>query len=185
MTNTTNRRAERERSHLIRWIASTAGAIAIVAASAMAITAQGSPSSPITPATRETNSMGMPVIATPGVGSGTAEIASLTATPSKWALGRVKLNVAVRPTWKFTNTGSDTVSISQPHVEINKGCCPGTLTFHGPSTLTPGQSTNLTFELSMHPGMDGTHDMTLHMPMQHADSTKNVIDLTVTGDFRD
>ena len=83
MTNTTNRRAERERSHLIRWIASTAGAIAIVAASAMAITAQGSPSSPITPATRETNSMGMPVIATPGVGSGSAEIAGLTATPSK------------------------------------------------------------------------------------------------------
>lgn len=37
----------------------------------------------------------------------------------------------------------------------------------------------------MHPGMDGTHDMTLHMPMQHADGTKNVIDLTVTGDFRD
>ncbi len=43
----------------------------------------------------------------------------------------------------------------------------------------------LTFELSMHPGMDGPHDMTIHVPVQYTDGTNSVLDLAVTGDFRD
>ena len=186
MTNTTNSRVERQRSHRRRWIAATTGTIAVVAVTVMGIVAaQGSSSTQADRPTRETNAMGMPVIANPGMGSGTAEVAGLKATPSKWELGRVKLNVAVRPTWKFTNTGSDTVTVGQPHVQINQGCCPGALTVDGPATLTAGQSTNLVFELSMHPGMDGPLDMTLHVPVQHADGTNSTMNLAVTGDFRD
>ena len=37
----------------------------------------------------------------------------------------------------------------------------------------------------MHPGMDGTHDMTLHVPVQHADGTNSTMNLAVTGDLRD
>lgn len=54
-----------------------------------------------------------------------------------------------------------------------------------PTALQPDQSTELTFELSMHPGMDGAHDMTIHVPVQYADGSSSVLDLAVTGDFRD
>ncbi|MEP7114814.1 MAG: hypothetical protein ABI862_16215 [Ilumatobacteraceae bacterium] len=185
MTNTTNRHAERQRSHRGHWIIAITSAVAVTVATVMAVAAQGTSSPQAGTRPTETNAMGMTVIANPGMGSGTAEVAGLTATPSTWELGRVKLNVAVRPTWKFLNTGSDTVTVGQPHVQINQGCCPGALTFEGPSTLTAGQSTNLVFELSMHPGMDGPHDMTLHVPVQHADGTNSTMDLAVTGDFRD
>ncbi|MDO8390406.1 MAG: hypothetical protein Q7V57_07940 [Actinomycetota bacterium] len=109
----------------------------------------------------------------------------VTGSPSLWAMGRVPLNVAVRPTWTIANTGSDTITLGQPHVQINEGCCPGALTYQGSGTLAPGESTGLTFELSMHFGMDGAHDMIVHVPVQHADGTTAVLDLTVTGDFRD
>ena len=185
MTNTTTRQAQRARNHLGHWIVGIASATAVATLTVMAIAAQGTASTQTESRTTETNAMGMPVIANPGMGSGTAEVDGLVATPSTWNLGRVNLNVAVRPTWKFTNTGSDAVTVGQPHVQINQGCCPGALTFDGPNTLTPGQSTNLMFELSMHPGMDGPHDMTLHVPVQHADGTNSTMDLAVTGDFRD
>ena len=32
--------------------------------------------------------------------------------------------------------------------------------------------------------MDGTHDMTLHVPVQYADGSTSTLDLAVTGDFR-
>ena len=87
MTNTTNSRVERQRSHRRRWIAATTGTIAVVAVTVMGIVAaQGSSSTQADTPTRETNAMGMPVIANPGMGSGTAEVAGLKATPSKWEL---------------------------------------------------------------------------------------------------
>jgi hypothetical protein len=186
MSNTSTRRAQREHTHRTHWWIAAVSTVAIVAVVVFAVTSGGSSSTSTAAArTGETNSMGMPVIATPGAGTGTASAAGLTASPKQWALGRVKLNVAVRPKWQLTNTGTDTITVGQPHVQINKGCCPGALTFDGSTTLTPGQSTNLAFELSMHPGMDGAHDMTLHVPVQHADGTTSTLDLSVTGDFRD
>jgi len=186
MTNTSTRRAAREREHRHHWWIAAGSIVAIVTVIVFAVTAQGSSSSSTSAQrTGETSSMGMPVIATPGAGSGTATVAGLVATPKAWALGRVKLNVAVRPRWQLTNTGTDTITVGQPHVQINQGCCPGALTFDGTNTLTPGQSTNLVFELSMHPGMDGAHDMVLHVPVQHADGSTSTLDLSVTGDFRD
>jgi hypothetical protein len=95
----------------------------------------------------------------------------------------VPLNVAVRPNWTFTNTGEETITLGDPHVQINEGCCPGALIYQGSTTLTPGATTALTFELSMHPGMDGPHDMALHVPVTHADGTTETLDVTVTGDF--
>ena len=172
MTNTTTRRAERQRAHRNHWILGI-GTLTVVAVITVFALTSGGPSAGTT-ATRtgETNSMGMPIIATPGAGSGVAEIDGVTGTPSLWALGRVALNVAVQPTWKLDNSGSQAVTL-------------GTLTYNGATTLQPDQSTELTFELSMHPGMDGAHDMTLHVPVQYADGTTSVLDLAVTGDFRD
>jgi hypothetical protein len=43
--------------------------------------------------------------------------------------------------------------------------------------------TTLTFELSMHPGMDGWHDIFVHVPVRSPNADR-VLALRVTGDFR-
>ena len=185
MTNTTNRRAELQRAQRNHWILGISTVTVVAILTVFALTSGGSSAERAAKRTGETNSMGMPIIATPGVGSGVAEIDGVTGTPRLWALGRVALNVAVQPTWKLENTGTQAVTFGTPHVQINEGCCPGALSYAGSTTLQPDQSTELTFELSMHPGMDGAHDMTLHVPVQYADGTSTDLDLAVTGDFRD
>lgn len=188
MNNTHNRHLARQRRHRRTVLAGTSVALAIGALAALAIVrgTAGSSSSPdlaAATATGETSSMGMPVIVTPGSSSGVANAGGVTVEPAVWTMGRVPLNVAVRPSWTFTNTGNDTVTLGDPHVQINSGCCPGAMTYEGTNVLTPGATTSLTFELSMHVGMDGAHDMTLHVPVAHADGTAETVDLTVTGDF--
>lgn len=183
MTNTTTRRAERQRAHLHRWILGVGAVTAVGALTAFALSVGGSSSSTGAERTGQINAMGMPIIATPGAGSGVAEVDGVTATPALWALGRVPLDVAVQPTWQVQNTGRQSLTLGDPHVQINEGCCPGPLTYTGSAPLEPDQTTELTFELSMHPGMDGAHDMTLHVPVQYADGTASVLNLAVTGDF--
>lgn len=187
MTNTHNRQLERRRTHRRSVFLGTIAAVAIVGASGLAIIriASGGASDTSATATGETSTMGMPIMATPGRAIGTATTDGTMASPATWALGQVPLNITVRPSWTLTNTGNDTIILGDTHVQINQGCCPGALTYEGSSTLTPGAETRLTFELSMHPGMDGVHDMTLHVPIAHADGSTDTLDLTVTGDFRD
>jgi hypothetical protein len=185
MTKTTTRRAERQRAHRNHWILGIGTLTVVAAISVFALTSGGSSAGTGATRTGETNSMGMPIIATPGAGSDVAEGDGVRATPSLWALGRVPLDVAVQPKWQLQNTGTQAFTLGTPHVRINEGCCPGALTYSGPTTLQPDQSTDLTFELSMHPGMDGAHDMTLHVPVQYSDGRSSILDLAVTGDFRD
>jgi hypothetical protein len=187
MSNTQQRTAERRHARHRTWLIAAA-AIAVVGASVAAITLASSGGSSGTTAggrTGEINSMGMPVLETPGTSSGSITAGAITATPSTWALGRVALNVAVRPTWQLSNTGTHPVTIGDPHAQINEGCCPGAFALQGPSTLDPGATAGLSFELSMHPGMDGPHDMTIHVPVENADGTTETVALSVTGDFRD
>jgi hypothetical protein len=188
MTDTQPRPAERRHGPYRTWLIPTAVAIAVAGAAVaiVTLTASGGPPG-TTPGVRtgEINAMGMPVLETPGTASGTVTTGAITATPSTWALGHVALNVAVRPTWQLNNTGTDPVTIGEPHAQINEGCCPGAFTLQGPNTLDPGAQADLSFELSMHPGMDGPHDMTIHVPIQNADGTTETIDLAVTGDFHD
>ena len=187
MSNTHDRQVARRRTHRRSVLLGTASAIALVGLSGFAIVSiasGGSANTTTAAATSGTSSMGMPIIATPGSATGTATTSGVSAEPATWALGRVALDVAVRPNWTFTNTGTQAVTIGEPHVQINEGCCPGAFTFQGPTTVDPGAETGLTFELSMHAGMDGAHDMTLHVPVTHADGATDTLDLTVTGDFR-
>ena len=134
--------------------------------------------------TGELNAMGMPVVETPGSGTGTAEAAGVVVEEASWELGQVPLNVAVRPTWTLLNTGDQPVTLGEPHPEVREGCCPGPATL-GTRTLAPGDETTLTFELSMHPGMDGPHDLGLHVPVDDGTDGQEVLTLDVTGDFRD
>jgi hypothetical protein len=133
--------------------------------------------------TGERNGMGMPVIETPGSVSGTASAAGVEVVGADWALGEVPLNTAVRPAWLLRNTGTETVTIAEPHPEVREGCCPGPFTVEH-RTIPPGGEAMLRFELSMHPGMDGWHDIAVHVPVT-AGAAEDVLTLSVTGDFRE
>lgn len=133
--------------------------------------------------TGEVNEMGLPVVATPGGVSGSAAAGGLEVRGALWEMGQVPLNVAVRPSWTLLNSSESTVSIGDPHPEVRAGCCPGPFSI-GHRELGPGQSTTLTFELAMHPGMDGWHDFAVHVPVISADGDEDVLELAVTGDFR-
>ena len=132
--------------------------------------------------TGEVNDMGMPVVETPGSGTGTTEAAGIVVDNARWELGQVPLNVAVRPTWILRNTGDQMVTLGEPHPEVREGCCPGPATL-GTRTLAPGGATTLTFELSMHPGMDGPHDLGLHVPIDDGRGGGQLLTLQLTGDF--
>lgn len=130
----------------------------------------------------ELNDMGMPVIPTPGSTHGTSRAGGVEVAGASWDMGEVPLNVAVRPSWTLVNTGTSTVTLGDPHPEVIEGCCPGPLAI-GTDSLAPGESTTVTFELSMHPGMDGWHDLRVHVPVSGDDTTEQLT-LSVAGDFR-
>lgn len=132
--------------------------------------------------TGEVNEMGLPVLETPGYTSGTATAAGVAVQGADWELGRVPLNVAVRPFWTLTNTGTETVTLGEPEAEVRAGCCPGSFALDT-TTLAPGESTILTFELAMHEGMDGWHDMGVYVPIETSSGAQS-LELSVTGDFR-
>lgn len=171
----------RSRARFVVWLGS-AGAAMIVIVAFIAAGASVGGDNP--ERTGEVNAMGMPVIDTPGSGSGTTNAAGVAVTNAEWALGRVPLNVAVRPTWTLRNTSDQPVTLGEPHPEVRAGCCPGPALL-GTRTLAPGASTDVTFELSMHPGMDGPHDLALHIPVDNGTGNAEVLTVEVTGDFRD
>jgi len=130
-----------------------------------------------------TNAMGFPYVETPGSASGAASAGGVEVDGANWTMGQVPLDIAVVPAWTLRNTGTTPVSLGKPQAEVRKGCCPGPLVL-GADTLAPGESTTLTFELSMHPGMDGWHDMGVTVPVTGADGSAQSLALSVTGDFR-
>jgi hypothetical protein len=179
----------RQRSTGSRATVAVAASSAAVLAIAIALVVMGgdTPRDPSPPADRagttveytgERNDMGLPVIVTPGTLDGTAATASVSVDGATWSLGHVPLNVAVRPTWTLRNIGTAPVTIGQPHAEVLAGCCPGALTVDT-ERLAPGQDATLSFELAMHPGMDGWHEMAVHVPVG-----SETLTLSVNGDFR-
>ena len=132
--------------------------------------------------TGEVNAMGLPVYETPGYASGSAQTGGIAVQGADWAMGQVPLDIAVRPFWTLTNTGTTEVTLGEPEAQVREGCCPGPFAL-GASTLAPGESTVLTFELSMHEGMDGWHDMGVYVPIEGS-SGQDFLELNVTGDFR-
>jgi hypothetical protein len=132
--------------------------------------------------TGEVNAMGLPVYETPGFASGSVTAGGITVQGAEWAMGRVPLDIAVRPFWTLTNTGAEPVTLGEPEAQVRAGCCPGPFEL-GTTSLAPGESTWLTFELSMHEGMDGWHDMGVYVPVAGPNG-EELLELTVTGDFR-
>jgi hypothetical protein len=112
--------------------------------------------------------------------SGVASAGPIEVVGSTIAMGDVPLDVTVVPTWTLTNTGIEPIEIFQPHASVIEGCCPGPLQL-GARMLAPGESTDLSFPLQMHPGMDGPHEFLVHVPLDPTGD--QVLELGVTGDF--
>lgn len=173
------------RPHHRRRIAgfAAAGALGLFAAVGIAVSVAGddTASRPSIVETGEISSMGMPVIETPGAPMGTTTAGPVEVTGASWELGTVPLDVAVRPTWTLHNTSTEPVVVGEPHPEVRQGCCPGAFSIDT-TTIQPGATATIGFELSMHVGMDGWHDIAVHVPVR-AGTTDHVLELDVTGDF--
>lgn len=113
--------------------------------------------------------------------SGVARALDVVAEGGTVALGHVPLNTTVTPTWTLTNRGDSTVTLGKGHAEVIEGCCPGPLKL-GTNELSPGESTELAFPLQMHPGMDGAHEFSVHVPVE-AEGERELLELTTTGHF--
>jgi hypothetical protein len=175
------RPARRRHSSRAWW--SVPGAIALVVIAGIALSATGDPTAEPSDgrdlvATGGVNAMGLPVFATPGTAEGVAEAGSVQVDGAQRMMGRVPLDVAVLPSWTLVNVGDMPVTLGEPHADVRAGCCPGDLVL-GAHDLAPGEQTTLTFELAMHAGMDGWHDMVIHVPVG-----SETLMLGVTGDFR-
>jgi hypothetical protein len=171
------------RRHPLLLPGAIAGAIALAVAVVVVATSGGTGGDVAVAPTGEVNDMGLPVVETPGVATGGASASGVEVAGANWAMGRVPLQVAVRPSWRLVNTSARTVTLGEPHPEVLAGCCPGPFVF-GRTVLEPGQSTTLTFELAMHPGMDGWHDIAVHVPVASVGGPEVLLELGVTGDFR-
>jgi hypothetical protein len=182
-SNRPARRPARRRTSSLAWLW-VPGAIALVVVAGIVVSATGDRRAEPSGArgdlvpTGEVNAMGLPVFATPGTSEGIAEAGSVEVDGAQWRMGHVPLDVAVRPSWTLVNVGDRPVTLGEPHAEVRAGCCPGDLVI-GARDLAPGERTTLTFELAMHQGMDGWHDMVIHVPIG-----SETLTLGVTGDFR-
>lgn len=174
---TSSRRRRRHRGG--RTALPVAAGTLLVVAGLVAVIVLARPDTAGLAATGETNAMGLPVVTTPGVATGETTAGGVTVTEANWALGTVPLNVAVQPTWTLANTGDEAVTFGEPHAEVREGCCPGPLTIDE-RKLAPGETTTLTFDLAMHEGMDGWHDIAVHVPISETDTPLTMV---VTGHF--
>jgi hypothetical protein len=180
-SSVTRNEAKRTSRRLIVAAAVFTVAAAVGIAVSVADQADTPTAAPAPEPTGEVNAMGMPVVATPGRGTGTATAGPVEVTGARWELGRVPLDVAVRPSWVLHNTGLEPVTVGEPHPEVRAGCCPGAFEIDT-TTIAPGATAELSFELSMHAGMDGWHDITVHVPL-HDGTVEQLLEVGVTGDF--
>lgn len=127
----------------------------------------------------ETGPMGGLVYEADIQASGTAAVAGVQVDGAEVSMGHVPNDVTVTPEWTITNTTDQPITLGEPHASVIEGCCPGPLELTA-TTLGPGQSTQLTFPLQMHDGMDGPHDFDIHVPI---DGTDHYLTLGVNGHF--
>lgn len=177
----TPHRLRRSRSRPTWLVPSLAIGAVLTVSLAVAIAAGGGTETE-SEATGEYSAMGVPVIETPGTAADTVSAGPVEVRAANWELGTVPLDVAVRPYWMLRNDGDRPVTVGQPHAQVNEGCCPGPFSIDA-TTIEPGDEVILTFELAMHPGMDGWHDMDVHVPIA-SDAEQETLTFNVTGDFR-
>jgi hypothetical protein len=76
--------------------------------------------------------------------------------------GDLVVNRFVTSTFEIQNVGDETLVLLSPWVEVHEGCCPPVAEI-SKQQLRPGEIATVSMRYTMHPGMDGQHDLRIHL----------------------
>ncbi|MBZ0296735.1 MAG: DUF1573 domain-containing protein [Anaerolineae bacterium] len=94
--------------------------------------------------------------------------------------GNLIVNRNVTSSFEIQNVGDETLVIVTPWVEVHEGCCPPQAEI-GNKQLRPGEITTVSMTYMMHPGMDGPHDLRIHL--RSTDPSNPEIELTALSNW--
>jgi hypothetical protein len=76
--------------------------------------------------------------------------------------GDLVVNQFVTSTFEIQNVGDETLVLLSPWVEVHEGCCPPVAEI-SKQQLLPGEIATVSMRYTMHEGMDGEHDLRIHL----------------------
>ena len=76
--------------------------------------------------------------------------------------GDLIVNRFVTSTFEIQNVGDETLVLLSPWVQVHEGCCPPQAEI-SKQQLRPGETATVSMRYTMHPGMDGHHDLRIHV----------------------
>lgn len=76
--------------------------------------------------------------------------------------GDLVVNGFITSSFEIQNVGDETLVVLTPWVQVHEGCCPPQATISN-QRLRPGEITTVSMRYTMHPGMDGQHDLRIHL----------------------
>lgn len=94
--------------------------------------------------------------------------------------GDLVVNRSVTSSFEIQNVGDETLIVLTPWVEVHEGCCPPQAEI-GNKQLRPGEITTVSMTYMMHPGMDGPHDLRIHL--RSTDPNNPEIELTALSNW--
>lgn len=99
-------------------------------------------------------------------------------------VGTYPLNAGVDHEFMLRNTGTTTVFLGKPEIEVLQGCCPSDPILKA-TQIGPGQEVPLIFDLpmGMHAGMDGKHLFRLGVQVGNEAGGKGIIQVYVKANF--
>lgn len=94
--------------------------------------------------------------------------------------GDVVVNRFITSSFDVQNVGDETLVIVTPLVKVHEGCCPPQATINK-QQLRPGEIATISMNYTMHPGMDGPHDLRIHV--QSTDPANPEIELIALSNW--
>lgn len=95
--------------------------------------------------------------------------------------GDLIVNRFITSTFEIQNVGDETLLIlGDPFVQVHEGCCPPQAII-STNRLRPGEIATVSMRYTMHPGMDGEHDLRIHVFSNDPDNPE--IELTALSNW--
>lgn len=94
--------------------------------------------------------------------------------------GNQIVNRFITSSFEVQNIGDETLHIFGAWVQVHEGCCPPQAVVDEES-LRPGEITTVSMRYTMHPGMDGPHDLRIHLATNDPDNPE--IELTALSNW--
>ena len=94
--------------------------------------------------------------------------------------GDLIVNRYVTSSFEIQNVGDQTLVVLSPWVVVHEGCCPPQATISN-QKLHPGEIATVSMRYMMHPGMDGPHDLRIHVRSNDPDNPE--IQLTALSNW--